>query len=54
MSTYKNIPLFDDFDSQDFLVRRELFLSHQDTHNLETAQMLRHEIFNRHIVKYRE
>jgi hypothetical protein len=50
MSTYKNIPLFADFDSQDFLVWRELFLSYQDTHHPETAQMLRHEIFDGHIM----
>jgi hypothetical protein len=33
MASYKNIPLFDDFDSQDFLVWRELFLSYPDANN---------------------
>jgi hypothetical protein len=46
MSAYKNIPLFDDFDTQDFLVWRELFLSYQDTHNPATAQLLRSDVFD--------
>jgi hypothetical protein len=46
MSAYKNIPLFDEFDTQDFLVWRELVLSYQDAHNPETAQLLRSEVFD--------
>jgi hypothetical protein len=46
MSAYKNIPLFDNFDTQDFLVWRELFLSYQDTHNPATAQLLRNDVFD--------
>jgi hypothetical protein len=41
MTSYKNIPLFDDCDSEDFLVWRELLLSYMDAHHPETAQLLR-------------
>lgn len=34
------------FDTQDFLVWRELVLSYQDTHNPGTAQLLRSDFFD--------
>jgi hypothetical protein len=45
MASYKNIPLFDDCDREDFLVWRELLLSHFDAHHPETAQLLRMDVF---------
>jgi hypothetical protein len=46
MTSYKNIPHFDDCDSEDILVWRELLLSYLDTHHPETAQLLLTDVFD--------
>jgi hypothetical protein len=42
--SYKNIPLFDDCDLEDFLVWRELLLSHLDTRHPQTAHLPRQNV----------
>jgi hypothetical protein len=47
MTSYNNIPIFDDCDREDFLVWRELLLSHFDAHHPKTAQLLRMDVFDK-------
>jgi hypothetical protein len=44
--SYKGIPLFENCDSQDFLVGHELFLSYCDSNYPKTVELLRNSVDN--------